>query len=219
MVEPAAVVPAQIDAGLRQNAFVRREPSKTQRCGQQCNIIRNRTFRRPQTCRRSTEPLMHERLRARELLTGVVWKMHGDRNVTVVDAAVDQDRQNRMIEGRRRYLDRALLLHPAVFRNNGANRLFDDLPQPVFVAFGEIPSLFDEVLRSTVVVKPGERPPDLYVADILIGERMVPGRIAAALVQLEYVRHDLLEEVADVVAELRGRDEVVLLGGILREVI
>src|SRR5438445_4241157 len=121
----------------------------------------------------------------------VIRKMYSDRNVSVVHAAIDQDRKDGMVKGRRRDLDASPILHAPVLWNDFSNRVLDDLTQPGLIVFRKVSALLNEVLGTPIVIHPDQRPPYLNIANILIRESMVPGWIASPLIQFEVPRKGL----------------------------
>src|SRR5215470_17378054 len=109
VIEAAAIIPTQVDTRLSQNAFIRRHPFVSQRCRQQRDVIRDGSFRWPQALRRSAESFADELSRLLELFPSVVGEVNIDWNMSI-DVTVDEQRKNRMIEGRRGNLDNSLIL-------------------------------------------------------------------------------------------------------------
>ena len=92
-----------------------------------------------------------------------------------VDVRVAQQRQNRVIERRRRDLDLAAGRRRPVFGNDHVQQLELDRAQQPLVVFGEVAALGDQAAHARVLleierIEPGELLPDLQVAQIVAGE-------------------------------------------------
>ena len=89
-----------------------------------------------------------------------------------VDVGVAQQRQNRVVERRRRQLDLAARGRVAVLGNDPVQQLELDLAQQLLVVLGEAAALGDQRADPRVAVQveridPGELVPDLQVAQIV----------------------------------------------------
>ena len=160
------------------------------------------------------EPFARELLRTRQLLTRIIREMHGDRYVAI-HAAIDQERQDRMIKRRGRNLDDALILHPPVLGNDLLNCLIHQHPEGSLVLFREISSFFNQLLRPPVVVHPNQSPPHLNVADVLLGKRAATDGIGAPFVKLEIMRERLEHRAKWSRKESLDDDAAILVGKLI----
>src|SRR5215471_13970302 len=105
---------SKMNAGLLQYSLIGGHPSKPEPRHNACNIIGNRTFRRPQPMRVFAEPLMYKLARSAELFFRIFGKAKSDWHITIADLTVDQQREKRVIERRCRNFDRPLVLSAAI---------------------------------------------------------------------------------------------------------
>src|SRR5262245_47390720 len=166
LIQSMALVVVYVNSGLGKDSFVRSHPLKAFFCRKQRNGVGYGALRGPEAARIASKAIPNEFARTSKLSAGILRKAHFDRHAIVINAAVDQQRKNRMVERRGRDLDHPLCLLLPVFGNHGTQSLQRQITKRLLVRLTEVPAFLDQFGWTPVMVHPGKCPPRLNVAKI-----------------------------------------------------
>ena len=242
LLDVTVVVPREGDAERsRENQLVGGHPREAALRDERHHRVRHRPFRRPETGRSTAEQAFMVRRGARELLRRVLGMAKPlPRHPRIgmrrqIHVGVAQQRQNRVIERRRRHFDLPTRHGFPVFRDDAVQQLELDVAEDPLVVFGEIALLRDQGPHSPVLLQvdridPRKLVPDLKVAQVVAreprrGRAAVRGRGQRSAAEREqlgvpwvHLNHalvlrveEILEDEIDIaVGEVGGRPEAQL---------
>ena len=244
LLEVSVPVARQAGAeGAREDRLVGGHPLEARLCGQRDDGVRHRALRRPQPDRPPAEALFVVdggalQLRRRVFRMAEALPRHpGVRMRPQVDVGVTDQRQDRMVEGRRGDLDLTPGGGLRVLGHDPAEDLEFHLAQNLFVLFREPSALGKQSFDPRVSVHPeridpGQLVPDLQVAEVALRQRLDRRAVAAGLlaaaqqlgvagVRLDHPAARRVEEVGEdeplvLVGQLDGRLQAKRQGTVVR---